>query len=168
MADLPNFSEISQSIMIKREKVEMNVVTPSLTRDIQSNTALHRTRTNIPSVQPPTKERHTTSAKNSSTLKRKKPGPGRSSDGLTIQLTAGGKEMKNRRGEERAEVQSSNREDEGSVSGITTHGDVSVETPKPAELLHLAGLDTDYPDLPVSNDNTGSALSNQVVDARLA
>lgn len=171
VADLLNFSEPSQPTLIAREKAGMSVVTPPLTRDIQSNTSLHRTRIDITQVQPPSKEQHTISAKNSSTLKRKKPGPGRSSDGLTIQspilLTAGEKEFKNIRGERRAENQSSSREDDGSVSGITTHEDVSVATSKPAEPLHLAGLGTDYPGLPALNDNTGTALSNQIVDARL-
>jgi len=171
MADLLNFSDTSQPTLIAREKTGMSVVMPSLTRDIQSDASLHRTHIDIPLVQPPSKERHTTSAKNSSTLKRKKPGPGRSSDGLTIQspvlLTAGEKELKNIRGERRAEDQSSNREDDGSVSGITTHEDISVAISKPAELLHLADLSTDYPGLPALNDNTGTALSNQIVDAHL-
>jgi len=171
MADLLNFSETSQPTLIAREKTGMSVVAPSLTRDIPSDTSLHRTHIDISLVQPLSKERHATSAKNSSTLKRKKPGPGRSSDGLTIRspmlLTVGKKEFENIRGERRAEDQSSSRKDDGSVSGMATHEDISVAIFNPAQLLHLADLGTDHQGLPTLNDNTGTALSNQTVDAHL-
>lgn len=81
-------------------------------------------------------------------------------------LTVGKKEFENIRGERRAEDQSSSRKDDGGVSGITTHENISVAISNPAELLHT-DLGTDYPGLPTLNDNTGTALSNQIVDAHL-
>ena len=82
-------------------------------------------------------------------------------------LTVGKKEFENIRGERRAEDQSSSRKDDGSVSGMATHEDISVAIFNPAQLLHLADLGTDHQGLPTLNDNTGTALSNQTMDAHL-
>ncbi|KAJ3568557.1 hypothetical protein NP233_g5625 [Leucocoprinus birnbaumii] len=184
LGDLLDFSEdtaVSRPASEKAAVVNPDVNSLSPVRSSISTMPLHRARIANPLVKPLPEEPLSSVIKSnkndkglspppkktSSTPKRKRPGPGRSSEGLirapTLLTMEKGK-LKSVKGKRKLEDYSrkvNNKAEEDTYSADVSEGymeqDTPVELPKPGELLHLAGGDKPgSADLPEFEDDEGN------------
>lgn len=159
-----------------RATISDDFITLPSTRDPKSSMPLHRARTANPLVKL-LNDHHTASLKGSRELggevhsKRtaasgRKPGPGRSSDGLLFRpatlLTADKGQLKSIKGKDRGgsrvgRPKGMDTDDEvfPKTAEVVDH-DIPVQPPEPSDILELAGLDPNSGNLPDYEDEANS------------